>query len=116
MLELGKAIRIVREAKGMKMSALAKSGGVSIPFLSLVESGARNPSLSVLRRIAIGLGIPPEVLIILAQPPDGLLQSGDSKSQALVQAIQKLLSVENELRSRLELEESADEPIGDDYT
>lgn len=101
MLELGKAIRIVREAKGMTLGSLAERSGVSVPFLSLVQSGGRQPSLAVLRRVAESLGIPSEVLIMLAQPLNGRLQTNDRASQSLIGAIQKLLSVENELRTKL---------------
>lgn len=101
MLELGKAIRIVREAKGIRLAVLAERSGVSVPFLSLVEHGDRQPSLAVLRKIADGLGIPAEVLIMLSQPTSGHLQSNDRRTQSLVTAIQKLLSVEDDLRSKL---------------
>lgn len=101
MLELGKAIRIVREAKGMKLAMLAERGGVSVPFLSLVENGERQPSLVVLRKLAEGLGIPPETLILLSQPPGGNLRSGDQISQSLVAAIKKLIAVEEEIRSKI---------------
>lgn len=101
MLDLGKAIRIVREAKGMRLATLAKRASVSVPFLSLIENGARQPSLAVLRKVADGLAIPPEVLIMLSQPASGHLESRDRTTQSLVTSIQKLLSVENELRSKL---------------
>jgi transcriptional regulator with XRE-family HTH domain len=114
MLELGKAIRIVRAAKGMRLSTLADNAGVSIPFLSLVENGERQPSLDVLRRLANALRIPPEVLIILAQPANGRLQSEDQVSQALVAMIQKMLSVEDELRSTLSSETETDETRSDE--
>ena len=101
MLELGKAIRIVREAKGMRLGALAERAGVSVPFLSLVENGDRQPSLAVLRQLAEGLGIPPEVLIMVAQPTSGHLESKDRTTQSLIESIQKLVSIENDLRSKL---------------
>lgn len=101
MLDLGKAIRIVRAAKGMRLAALAERGEISVPFLSLVENGDRQPSLAVLRRIANGLGIPPEVLIMLSQPTSGHLESKDQTTRSLVTAIQKMLTVENDLRSKL---------------
>ncbi len=103
MLELGKAIRIVREAKGMRLAMLAERGGVSVPFLSLVENGERQPSLVVLRKLAEGLGIPPETLILLSQPPGGNLRSGDQASQSLITAIKKLIAVEDDLRSKIAL-------------
>jgi transcriptional regulator with XRE-family HTH domain len=101
MLELGKAIRIVREAKGMTLGALAERSGVSVPFASLVESGGRHPSLHVLRRVAEALGIPTEVLIMLSQPSGGNLRTSDRATDSLVRSIQKLFSVETELRSKL---------------
>ena len=104
MLELGKAIRYVREAKGMRLASLAKRGGVSVPFLSLVENGERAPSLVVLRKLAAGLGIPSDVLIILAQPTEGNLQSNDPASRSLVSAIEKMLTVEDDLRKELGME------------
>ena len=110
MLELGKAIRIVREAKGMRLATLAQHAGVSVPFLSLVENGERQPSLDVLRRVADGLSIPSEVLIMLSQPSTGHLQSKDQTTQSLVRAIQKLQSVEDDLRSKLEPEPNSSEP------
>ena len=110
MLELGKAIRIVREAKGMRLAALAERASVSVPFLSLVENGERQPSLAVLRKLANGLGIPPEVLIMLSQPSTGHLQIKDRTTQSLVRAIQKLQSVEDDLRSKLEAEPNSSEP------
>jgi len=85
----------------MRLSALAESSGVSTPFLSLVETGERQPSLLVLRKLAGSLGIPPEVLIILSQPTSGNLQSADKRNQSLVTAIQKLMSVEQELQAKL---------------
>jgi transcriptional regulator with XRE-family HTH domain len=107
MLELGKAIRMVREAKGLKLGALAERASVSVPFLSLVENGERQPSLAVLRKLAEGLRIPSEVLIMLSQPATGHLQSKDQTTQSLVRAIQKMQSVEDDLRSKLEPEEKS---------
>ncbi|MGD2109907.1 MAG: helix-turn-helix transcriptional regulator, partial [Phycisphaerae bacterium] len=104
MLELGKAIRIVREAKGIRLAVLAERAGVSVPFISLVERGERQPSLAVLRKIAVGLGIPAEVLIMLSQPTSGHLQSNDRTTRSLLAAIQKMLAVEDDLRSQLESE------------
>jgi len=101
MLELGKAIRIVRDAKGIRLATLAERSGVSVPFLSLVEHGDRQPSLAVLRKVADGLGIPPEVLIMLSQPTSGHLQSDDRTTQSLIAAIQKMLAVEDDLRTKL---------------
>ena len=60
---IGKAIKIIREAKGKSLGALASQAEVSIPYLSLVEADKRNPSLDVIQRIALALEIPPDVFL-----------------------------------------------------
>jgi len=57
-LTLGNAIKIVRTTKGLKQKDLAFSLGVSPNYVSLVESGKREPSLSYLRRLAEQLRVP----------------------------------------------------------
>ena len=57
-MTLGNAIKVVRTASGIKQKALAKKVGVTANYLSLVESGKREPSISFLNRLAHTLGIP----------------------------------------------------------
>jgi transcriptional regulator with XRE-family HTH domain len=57
-LTLGNAIKVIRTTKGIKQKDLALSLGVSANYISLVESGKRDPSLSYLRRLAEQLHVP----------------------------------------------------------
>ena len=57
-MTLGNAIKVVRTATGMKQREVAAKIGVTANYLSLVESGKREPSISVLNRLAKMLGIP----------------------------------------------------------
>lgn len=57
-LTLGNAIKLIRTTKGLKQKDLAASLGVSPNYVSLVESGKREPSLSYLRRLAEQLRVP----------------------------------------------------------
>lgn len=107
-LELGRAIRIVRQAKDFKVSDLAERAAVSVPFVSLIESGDRQPSLQVLRRIADALGVPSEVLIVLAQPRNGTLATSGRKATRLATAIRKLVEAEDSLRTRLVKEDAGE--------
>ncbi|MBI4716829.1 MAG: helix-turn-helix transcriptional regulator [Planctomycetes bacterium] len=100
-LDIGRAIRIVRQAKRLKANDLARKADVSVAFLSLVEGGDRQPSLTVLRRIALALGVPPEVLILLSQPTNGTLRNSSPNGHKLTQAIRKLVEAEETLRDRL---------------
>lgn len=101
MVELGKAIRIVREAKGLRLNRLAEAAGVSTPFLSLIESGGRQASLRVLRSIAKALDVPSEVLILLCVGSDSTLRTTDQASVRLQESIRKLADAEDDLRRTL---------------
>ena len=101
MIEIGKAIRIVRRAKDVKVSDLAKRARVSIPFITLIEKGERQPSLRVVRQIAQVLEVPPEALFILAQPSMGSLQSANAFTNDFVESLRKLAEAEQQLRQKL---------------
>ncbi len=57
-MTLGNAIKLVRTATGIKQGALAKKLSVSANYLSLIENGKREPSISLLKRLAGALGVP----------------------------------------------------------
>jgi len=57
-MTLGNAIKLVRTAGRLKQRALAKKLNVSENYLSLIENGKREPSLSFLRGIAKALDVP----------------------------------------------------------
>lgn len=108
-LEIGRTIRMIRQAKAMKLGQLAGKAKVSVAFLSLIESGDRQPSLSVLRRIAHVLRVPSEVLIVLSQPTGGALRAPAKRSRALTAAILKLAEAEESLRSFLARDDATGE-------
>lgn len=97
--DLGKTIRILREAKGYSMSEMARRCGVSTPFVSLVEKEAREPSLKVLRRMAQTLGIPSESLLQIVTGRGG--SSKEKGTVAITKAVQQLMDVEKKLRTLL---------------
>ncbi len=108
--ELGKTIRILRQAKAMKLSDVAQGSGVSVPYVSLLESGARQPSLDVIRRIATTLGVPSEALVVIGMGSYSLV-SNDKRTVELSDAVGSLMDVENKL-SRLLAKESYSETEG----
>lgn len=51
-------LRAIRQQKGLTLQALAKkAGSMSYTFLSNVETGKADPSLSTLRRLAKALDV-----------------------------------------------------------
>jgi transcriptional regulator with XRE-family HTH domain len=68
---LGAHIRALRHSRGLTLVRLADATGLSHPFLSQLERGLAQPSLSSLRRIALALETSPIELIAAADPPEG---------------------------------------------
>lgn len=53
---LGKALRQLREKRGLTQEALAHEAGITTGSLSLIERGQRNPSWGTVTRLAEALG------------------------------------------------------------
>jgi transcriptional regulator with XRE-family HTH domain len=64
--KLGNFIREQRETAKISLRELAKSAGVSNPYLSQIERGLRKPSAEILQQIAKGLRISAEALYVQA--------------------------------------------------
>jgi XRE family transcriptional regulator, regulator of sulfur utilization len=72
-------LRDRRKSRGMSLDELALASGVSRAALSQIETQRSNPSLSVLWKIAVGLGIPFSELLGDAGPSANLLRRTDSQ-------------------------------------
>ena len=74
--ELGSFIREQRKGASISLRKLAKTAGVSNPYLSQIERGLRRPSAEILQAIARALRISAETLYVRA----GILEArrGDS--------------------------------------
>ena len=64
--DIGGYIRAQRESAQVSMRQLARTAGVSNPYLSQVERGLRKPSAEILQQIAKGLRISAEALYVKA--------------------------------------------------
>ena len=72
-------LRERRKGRGMSLDELAAASGVSRAALSQIETRKSNPSLSVLWKIAVGLGIPFSELLGDAGPSANLLRRADAQ-------------------------------------
>jgi transcriptional regulator with XRE-family HTH domain len=79
---LGEYIREQREQAEVSLRQLAKSAGVSNPYLSQIERGLKKPSAEILQQIAKALRISAETLYVRA----GLLEEREGE-QAVAAAI-----------------------------
>jgi transcriptional regulator with XRE-family HTH domain len=64
--DIGSYIRSQREAAQVSLRQLARTAGVSNPYLSQIERGLRKPSAEILQQIAKGLRISAEALYVKA--------------------------------------------------
>ncbi|WP_344924039.1 helix-turn-helix transcriptional regulator, partial [Saccharopolyspora gregorii] len=64
--DLGGYIRAQRGNAQISLRELAKSAGVSNPYLSQIERGLRKPSAEILQQIAKALSISAEALYVQA--------------------------------------------------
>jgi transcriptional regulator with XRE-family HTH domain len=72
------ALKRARKAKDLSLDQLALRSGVSRAALSQIEGGRTNPTLSVLWKVAAGLGIPfPELLELPEGSEPKIMRSGD---------------------------------------
>ena len=62
----GAYIRVQREGAQVSLRQLARTAGVSNPYLSQIERGLRKPSAEILQQIAKGLRISAEALYVKA--------------------------------------------------
>jgi transcriptional regulator with XRE-family HTH domain len=55
--KLGARLRKLREAQGWSQEELADRAGLHRTYISSVERGVRNPTITVLAKIAAALGV-----------------------------------------------------------
>jgi len=81
--ELGRRVaenlRQRRKARGLSLDDLARSSGVSRAALSQIETSKSNPTVGVLWKIAVGLGVPFAELIGAPRSGAVVLRRGDAQ-------------------------------------
>jgi transcriptional regulator with XRE-family HTH domain len=110
-LNIGKSIRVIRQAKGLLLKDVAGAASVSNPFLALVEKGERQPSLAVLSRIAEALEVPVEALILISQPPGTAMRTTCDRAERIVASVRRLAAAEEMLRNQLEARDNESNSI-----
>jgi transcriptional regulator with XRE-family HTH domain len=81
--ELGRRVaenlRQRRKARGLSLDDLARSSGVSRAALSQIETCKSNPTVGVLWKIAVGLGVPFAELVGAPRSGAAVLRRGDAQ-------------------------------------
>ncbi len=63
MEHLGEIVNKYRKLRGLSVRGLASAAGVSSSFVSQIENGRTNASISSLRKLAVALGVTPAELL-----------------------------------------------------
>ena len=58
----GKNVRRLRESKGWSQDKLSEESGLHRTYISGIERGIRNPTIEIVREIALALKVKPEQL------------------------------------------------------
>jgi transcriptional regulator with XRE-family HTH domain len=66
-VELGRAIKVMRTASGIRQKEIAGKIGVTANYVSMVEAGKREPSVAFLKQIARVIGVPVGLFFLWAE-------------------------------------------------
>ena len=101
-ISVGRTLRILREARGLPLRQVAEGAGVSVPYLSLIETERRSPSVDKLKALAEALDVPSDFLILVASGAKTSLSSGENTVTRLFAVLERLTVVQQELTNEIE--------------
>lgn len=84
-MNIGHALKVCRSSKKLTLGDLAERTTLSPSYLSMIESGKRDPTLSSIEKIAAALGVPMPILLFLAAE-NGELEGIDSETSLRLSA------------------------------
>ena len=95
-MEVGQKIRSVRDAKGMTAREVVSKTGMGAPSYSRIETGANEPTIESLKKIAAALGVKPGDLLDDDFQPD-VLPELDTSLKARMKQIESLEEEEQKI-------------------
>ncbi len=74
-MNLGEIIKALRKQKALNQVQLSESCGITVTYLSLIENGKKEPTLSLLKTIANSLQVPLPILLFYALTEEDIPES-----------------------------------------
>ena len=90
-MNYSKAIRVARSLADLSQGQLADRAEIDRSYLSLIESGKRQPSVETIEKIAVALKIPFHLLSLLGSEETDLKKANPGHIESLSLALTKLL-------------------------
>jgi transcriptional regulator with XRE-family HTH domain len=107
----GSALHVLREQRGLTIAALARQVGLSAAAISQIESGAVQPSVMTLRRLAAALGVPVFRFFLPADTEAAsVVRRGERKTLELARTGARYELLTPSLQGRLEVMEIKMDP------
>lgn len=91
-MNIGNAIKVLRQQKGFKQTDFAVECGLSQSYLSSIEKGRKEPTLSILKQIASALSIPMPVLVFFSLDKEDIDESKQDAFKMLEPSIKGLIN------------------------
>ncbi|MGB7341348.1 MAG: helix-turn-helix transcriptional regulator [Phototrophicaceae bacterium] len=82
-MNLGKAIKLCRTQRGLSQAKLAQAAEISISYLSLLERGKRDPTMSTIEALSNALNVPISILVFLAANDEEMKDLGSELREKL---------------------------------
>ena len=75
-MKIGKQIKALRKHKGLSQKELGDKCGICASYVSLIEKENANPTVDVLERIGLELGVSLPLLMFYSLEPEDLIGEG----------------------------------------
>jgi len=90
-MNYSKAIRVARSLADLSQGQLADHAKIDRSYLSLIESGKRQPSVETIEKIAVALKLPFHLLSLLGSEETDVQSADAGQIESLALALTKLL-------------------------
>lgn len=91
-MDIGKVIKEVRKSKGLKQQSFAKMCGITQTYLSQIENNVKEPTISLLKRIAENLHLPLPILYFLSLEKNDIEERKQDAYDLLMPSIKSLVN------------------------
>ncbi|MBZ5645433.1 MAG: helix-turn-helix domain-containing protein [Acidobacteriia bacterium] len=97
-MKLGTAIKLIRTSSGLKQKEIATRLGVTSNYISLVESGNREPSVSLLKKMASVFGVPVGLFFLWEDGEDASSKENINQLRRLLAQLEAMYVLANRSR------------------
>ena len=90
-MNYGRALKILREKRGLKQKELAEKASLDASYVSQIENGKRIPGTPAVDAIAKALDVPLYLLMLLASDAEDLRGISEEKARSLGEQLLELI-------------------------